>query len=363
MLTYQVLNYYEFIEKELEVLGETLVPIFDWVDKYKEFISRTNIQILKSNVSTSGNNKIYTVANARIKENYADIVKDFKSKFSSYIVFDTVGKFKQKIIEYKKQNFIDKEDAISILIKETDELFEAYDEFQKDDTEQTKFINFANKLVEYKVLYNNSKIKHSDFIELTTDMEILDADKEEKLKIQLLDAEYSLKEFSDNLQYIDETYNEIGNLIYHDTCSISYKKLQILKIESGSLFSEIFGDKTIIEIFTKILKKAIQWVYDKNEEDVELERHTKLTKALKEDVEIMQILSENGCNIENSKEILSKALNIISKDMLNLVKSSYNIRVNEEQFKKEDYKYGKFLNNATKKKLNSKNVEEENLDE
>lgn len=363
MLSYQLLNYYEFIEKELEILGETLVPIFDWVEKYKEFISKTNTQILKSSVSTSGNNKIYTVANARIKENYADIVKEFKSKFSSYIVFDTVGKFKQKITEYKKQNSIEAEDAISLLIKETDDLFAAYDEFQKDDTEQTKFINFANKLVEYKVLYKNSKIKNSDFIKLTTDIGNLEINKEEKLKIQLLDVEYSLKEFSDNLQYIDEAYNEIGNLIYADTSSVSYRKLQILKIESGSLFSEIFGDKTIIEIFTKILRKAIQWVYGKDEKDIELERHTKLAKALKDDAEIMQMLSEQGCDIEDSKQILSKALNIISKDMLNLAKSSYNIKVNDEQFKIEDYKYGKFLTNASMKKLNSKSETEENLDE
>lgn len=362
MLSYQALNYYEFIEKELEILGETLVPIFDWVDDYKEFISKTNIQILKSSVSTSGNNKIYTVTNSRIKENYIDIVKEFKSKFSSYTVFDTVGKFKQKITEYKKQNAIE-EDAISFLIKETDDLFVAYDEFQKDDTEQTKFISFANKLVEYRILYNNTRINTASYIGLTTDMRILDIDKEEKLKIQLLDVQYSLKEFSDNLQYIDEAYNEIGNLIYADMISVSYKKLQILKIESGSLFSEIFGDKKIIEIFTKILRKAIQWVYDKDEKNIELERHTKLTKALKDDVEIMQLLSEQGCDTKEAKERLTKALNIISKDMLNLAKSSYNIKVNEEQFKIQDYKYGKFLPNASIKKLNSKSEVEENLNE
>lgn len=363
MLSYQVLNYYEFIEKELEILGETLVPIFDWVEKYKEFISKTNTQILKSSVSTSGNNKIYTVANARIKENYADIVKEFKSKFSSYVVFDTVGKFKQKVTEYKKQNVIEIEDAISLLIKETDDLFAAYDEFQKDDTEQTKFISFANKLVEYRILYNNTRINTASYIGLTTDIGTLDINKEEKLKIQLLDVQYSLKEFSDNLQYIDEAYNEIGNLIYADMSSVSYKRLQILKIESGSLFSEIFGDKKIIEIFTKILRKTIKWVYDKDEKDIELERHTKLTKALKDDVKIMQLLSEQGCDTKEAKERLTKALNIISKDMLNLAKSSYNIKVNEEQFKIQDYKYGKFLPNASTKKLNSKSEVEENLNE
>lgn len=363
MLTYQVLNYYEFIEKELEEFGETLIPIFDWVEHYKEFISKTSIQILKSNVSTQGSSKIYTITNGRIKENYNDIVKNFKSKFSSYIVFDAVGKLKQKIYEYKRQNSIDQEDAISILIKETDDLFETYDVFQKDDTEQEKFINFANKLIEYKTLYNNSRIKYSDFIELTTDIEILNRDNEEKIKLQLLDVEYTLKEFSDNLMYIDEVYNEIGNLIYAQDTSTSYSKLQIVKIESGSLFSEVFGDKHIIEILTKVLKKSIQWVYSKNENDVELERHTKLMEALKNDVEVMKSLEENGCDVEHAKHTLSKALNIISKDMLNLAKSSYNIKVNDEQFKVDNYKHRNLLSSASKKKLNCKNEIEENLNE
>lgn len=363
MLTYQIVNYYEFLEKELEEVGRVLTPMFNWVEQYKEFISKTSIQVLKSSVSVSGSTRIYSVANGRIKENYNDLVKNFKSKFSSYIVFDSVGKLKQKVYEYKKQNCIEQEDYISVLIKETNDLFVAYDSFQQDDMEQEKFINFANKLIEYKVLYNNFMKNYVDFIKLTTNVEDLNEDKEEKLKIQLLDVEYSLKEFSDNLQYIDKSYNEIGNLIYTDKSSLTYTKLQILRIESGSLFSEVFGDKTIIEILTQILKKAIKWVYDKIESDSDLERHTKLMEALKNDAEVMKKLKECGCNVKESEVALSKALNEISKDMLNLAKSSYNIKINDEQFTIEDFKYKKFLANVNKKMLNSKNEEKDNLDE
>lgn len=363
MLSYQVLNYYEFIKQELDRFGETLVPLFDWVEEYKNFVTTTSVQILKSSVSSQGTTKIYTIKDGKVKEKYAEIVKNFKSRFLSYTVFNSFGEFKQKITEYRRKNQINQNDYILTLIKETDELFAAYQLFQQDDTEQEKFIKFANKLISYKDLYNNSKIMYADYMGLESDIKSFDKDKKKSVKIQLLDVEYSLKEFSDNLQYIDEAYNEIGNLVYADTCSVSYEKLRIVKIESGSLFSEVFGDKIIIEIFTKILKKSIQWVYGKNENDAELERHTKLTEALRGDAEVLEILEKNGCNVEDSKQILSKALNVISKDMLNLAKSSYNIKVNDEEFKINNYRYRQNLPNVNKKKLNSKNEIEENQGE
>ena len=52
---------------------------------------------------------------------------------------------------FVKNNIIEN-DYIKDFIEETDNLFKIYEEFQKDDTNQTKMINFANELMKYKML-------------------------------------------------------------------------------------------------------------------------------------------------------------------------------------------------------------------
>ena len=118
MLSYQILDYYEFIKNELEKLGKTLEPLFIWVEEYKNFVTNTSVQILKSGSSSQGSNKIYTVREGKIKENYTETVKNFKNTFLSYTVFNSFGEFKQKVVEYKKRNQISEQDYISILINE-----------------------------------------------------------------------------------------------------------------------------------------------------------------------------------------------------------------------------------------------------
>lgn len=358
MLSYQVINYYEFIKKELDRFGETLVPLFEWVEEYKKFITTTSVQVLKSSVSYSGTTKTYSVTNGKIKENYTEIVRKFKSSFLSYTVFNSFGEFKQKIIEYKKQNKVEQNDYIVTLFKETDELFATYQLFQQDDIEQEKFINFANKLIVYKDLYNNSKIMYSDYMSLENNTKILDKKTERALKIQLLDVEYSLTEFSNNLKYIDEVYYEIGNLIYADSVAISYQKLRIIKIESGSLFSEVFGNKNIIDVFVMLIKKSIRWVQNKYESGEEIERHTKLAEALKKDVEIMQMLEENGCDVRKSKPLVEKAFNVVAKDLLQISQSASKIKINDEEFCARIENRNNYLNEVKVKKIGDSKLNE-----
>lgn len=357
MLSYQILNYYEFLKDELEKLGEVLEPLWGWTEKYEAYITRMSVKILKSSVSTQGTNKIYTVSNGRIKEEYIESVKEFKKTFLSYTVFDAFGQFKQKVIEYRKHNKIFYQDYILTFIKETEKLFETYQLFQQDDTEQEKLINFGNKLIAYKFLYTNSKLMYSDLVLLETNKINDIEDDQTSIKIQLLDVEYSVKEFSDNLQYFDDIYNEIGNLIYSDTTSISYEKLKIIKIESGSLFSEMSGNKKIIDTFTIIIKKAVRWVQNKYESGEEIERHTKLADALKNDVEILELLEKNGCNVNDSKTILEKAFNKVAKDALEIATSTAKIKINEEEYNVNFNGNRKYLTKGNMKMLDCKKDE------
>ena len=353
MLAYQIFNYYEYIDQELKKMEEILEPIFIWSNKYEQFITVSLTKILKSETVSQGGIH-YIVKEGKIKEDYNVMIKNLKSSFLPYKIFKPFGEFKQKVITYKDKNRI-KNDYIEVLISEMEDVFDSYDKFQEDDKEQERLLNLANKLISLKASFFNAKLMYNDFKNLHTDIEKLDSENQESLEIQLLDAEYSVNEFSNNLKNMDDIYNEIGNLIFSNSVSIEYEKLSIIKIESGSMLSRVFGNKNIIEIFCILLKKAVNWIQTKYELGEEIQTHRKLAVALKEDVELMGLLEKNGCNVEKSKQLIEKSFNKIAKEISEIVEKSANIKVNDEEFKIKESMYNKYLKEASIKQISSEN--------
>lgn len=353
MLSYQILNYYEFINRELNEFKEVLNPIFEWSQTYFKYSTETLTKLLKSNAVSASDGTHYIIGDGKIKSGYDENVKNMKSIFSSYIIFKAFGEFKQKIDHYKRENNIIENDYIKDFIEETDNLFKIYEEFQKDDTNQTKMINFANELMKYKMLINNTLKMYSDYYLLSTNENEYEGKDVNSLSIQLLEVEYSMDEFATILKDIDISYYEIGNLLFQQTESIKYKKLKILKIESGSLFSKISGEEIIIDVLKKVFKKAITWVHKGFQEGDTTLSHKKFVATLKEDAELMKILEECGCDTSASKENIEKAFNLLSKQAVHLAKSACNIKIDDEEFNMATVQKEKFLHEVKPKLLNS----------
>ena len=163
MLSYQILDYYEFINTELEVFGEILKPIFTWSQSYLKYSTDSLTKLLKSNTVSSSDGTHYIIKDGGIKTGYDENVKNMKSIFSSYIIFKAFGEFQQKINQYKDKNNIVSDDYITDFMKETENLFETYQEFQKEDTNQIKMINFVTKLEETlkRSEYDNLEIQYN----------------------------------------------------------------------------------------------------------------------------------------------------------------------------------------------------------
>lgn len=364
MLSYQILDYYEFINTELEVFGEILKPIFTWSQSYLKYSTDSLTKLLKSNTVSSSDGTHYIIKDGGIKTGYDENVKNMKSIFSSYIIFKAFGEFQQKINQYKDKNNIGSDDYITDFMKETENLFETYQEFQKEDTNQIKMINFANELIKYRMLFNNTLKMYSDYYLLSSNVEEYEEENSEVLSIQLLEVEYSMDEFATLLKDINDSYFEIGNLLFQNVQTSEYKKIRIIKIESGSLFSKISGEKIIIDVLKRILTKAITWVHTKIQEGDKVLTHQKFASALKEDAELMKILEESGCDISASKENIEKAFNLLSKQALHLAKSTSNIIIDNEEFNMNGIQKQKFLSEVKENLLNAgQNMKEDDKNE
>ncbi len=362
MLSYQIINYYELINKELIDFHSVLVPIFEWSDSYLKYTTETLVKVLKCNTITSSEGIYYVIKEGKIQKEYDEIVRKMKNVFSSYVIFKAFGEFKQKIDYYKKDNNIFENDYIQEFINETDKLFESYQDFQKDDVNQVKMISFANQLIKYKLLFDNTLKMYSDYSILST--EETNIDESNMLCLQLLEVEYTMEEFATVLKGINDSYLEICSLIYENTENIEYKKLKIIKIESGSLFSKISGEKVVIEILKKILTKAITWVQVGFQQGDKILSHQKFANVLKDDVELMKLLQENGCEVSEAKQNIEKAFYLLAKESLYLAKSTCNIKIDDEEFKMGDTQRQKFLKEVKVKLLDkNKNIDEDEENE
>ena len=353
MLSYQIINYYELINKELTKLYQVLNPIFEWSEKYITYTTETLTKVLKARTASGSDGTHYIVGEGKIKSEYENNVKEMKRVFSSYLIFKAFGEFKQTIDYYKNENNIDTEDYIQNFINETDNLFNAYQEFQKDDENQIKMINFANELIKYKMLFENTLKMYADYSLLSENEEVIDEQNNTVLCIQLLEIDYTMEEFATLLKNINDSYYEIENLLTNNIQSVKYNELKIVKIESGSLFSKVSGEKIIIEILKKILKKAVTWVQANFQQEDKILSHQKFAVTLKEDAELMKLLQDNGCDITASKQNLEKAFNLLSKQTLHLAKSACNVKIDDEEFKMESKQKQKFLTEIKTKLLDS----------
>ena len=364
MLSYQIINYYELINKELIKFNQVLIPIFEWSEIYLKYTTEALAKILKCNTVSGSDGTHYIVREGQLKAEYDKNVKEMKSVFSSYVIFKAFGEFKQKIDHYRAENNILDNDYIEEFIIETDNLFEAYEKFQKDDVNQVKMINFANELIKYRMLFDNTLKMYSDYYLLSSNEDKIEEENRTILCIQLLDVDYTMDEFATVLKGINDSYCEIGNLISQYSKSVKYEELKIIKIESGSLFSKVVGEKIIIEILKRILKKAVTWVQTNFQQGDKILSHQQFATTLKEDAELMKLLQDSGCDVTKSKVNIEKAFNLLSKQSLYLAKSTCNVKINDEEFKIENAQTQKFLKEVKPKLLDcAKNMKEENKDE
>ncbi len=150
------------------------------------------------------------------------------------------------------------------------------------------------------------------------------------MEIQLLDVEFNLEEFTSVLRSIDEVYYELGNIMYPNCGGINYEKLKIIKIESGSIWTKVFGDKNILSAIAKFLNKTIELLFNKFTIEGKLSRQQGINSAIKDSLKMARNLKEMGYEVDESEENIQKAFLCSTQNLLNIATRSAKIKVNDE---------------------------------
>lgn len=327
MLSYEIYNYYSFVNDKLEEMNKVFNILFDWKEKYNDKCEHILNKILTSKTATSGNETHYIIQNGGIVKSFDETMEELQKNFNAITVTIRYGAIKKEIETYKVENNIEA-DYIEEFFGHTDYMLEIYQEWIQNLKSKEHAIRLGEQIIKYEKIFSTCKKVYENFLSLYTGNE--EIENQNIIEIQLLDVEFDLEEFNSVLDSINKVYYELGNIMYPNIGGTQYEKLKIVKIESGSIWSILFGNENILSAVAKFLNKTIDLIFNKFTMEGKLTRQQGINSEIKDTLDMAKTLEEMGYNIDESKEDIQKAFLCSTKNLVNIASKSAKIKVNGE---------------------------------
>ncbi len=160
-----------------------------------------------------------------------------------------------------------------------------------------------------------------------------------------LSSTLSLAEFILKLQSIERIYKELCMLT--DISS----PIQILKIESGSLWIKVFGNSKVIDLMTGLVKSGVGFVYRNFTEEGKFSAIPKQIEALESILELRKKLSAEGISVDELDDHINKSAVVVSKALNTLIEGQPEIVINDSKLSIGDEAQKKLIQSNTPLKL------------
>lgn len=150
----------------------------------------------------------------------------------------------------------------------------------------------------------------------------------EEFTIQLLDVQYNLSDFANILNDLSNAYSTLQGI----KKDYDFKKLEIVKIESGSLFAKIIGDPIVVAVLIYTIEKIIDIVYRKYSTEGKVDLNAKELQNISSSLETLDILKKNKINVKKQEKELNQCLNVAIHDLHKIVVKSPKIKINGKKY-------------------------------
>lgn len=138
----------------------------------------------------------------------------------------------------------------------------------------------------------------------------------------------NLKDFAEKLYALSELYEEIASLLDVNTTD---QPLIIDQIESGSLWSKLFGEPRVIGLMVDLLQKSASYIYKNYTTEGQISAIPAKLDSLDKILDFSERLREKGVDTEEIHENLRRSAVAISRDLNKLVENQPIIEVNGEK--------------------------------
>ena len=144
----------------------------------------------------------------------------------------------------------------------------------------------------------------------------------------VLPSTMTLSEFIDKLKSIEVIYNELCMLT---KVSSSEFPIQILKIESGSLWAKVFGNSKVIALLTSLIESGAGFVYRNFTTEGKLVSIPKKVESVEAVLELSKKLEEQGIDIKELNDHISKSSVMVAKELNRLISGQPEIVINNSK--------------------------------
>jgi len=144
----------------------------------------------------------------------------------------------------------------------------------------------------------------------------------------LLRSTLTLEEFSRKLGALVGLYAEICMLM---GVSISDSPVQIIKIESGSLWAKLFGNSKVMAILGSVIESGAEFVYRNYTDEGKLVAIPKKVEAVDSILGLRARLGEHGIDTAELDEYIKKSSVSIAKDINTLISGQAEVVVNDNR--------------------------------
>lgn len=200
-----------------------------------------------------------------------------------------------------------------------------YDEYERSINNYTwpqalKLLTVAKDLYDHILIYR-------EFVTfIKEDLEsAISIPQDNKLASFFFQSTTEYGEFLNKLLAFDRLYSELCLLA---NVSKSEYPLQVIKIESGSLWIKFFGESKVITLLTSLVESAASFLYRNYTNEGKIKSIPRNVEAIESVLALTQKLEAEGIDVSASKDNLQKAAVIMSAQLNKLLLKEPSIEVN-----------------------------------
>jgi hypothetical protein len=285
-------------------------------------INKTFEQVEKSvNLIASGSDMPNHATTLR---NYLASARSKVGEVKPRSFFSSIDKFQTELNKAKECGF-NKTSQLNVIDEKISDFTTSYEEYLDGYTPQSAGKMIMESRALESLLYGFKQ-------GLNFYLENIDASFEEnengrELSIVLSSA-LTLSEFILKLQSIEKIYNELCML---SNVSTEEFPIEILKIESGSLWAKVFGDSKVISLMTSLIESGVSFIYRNYTVEGKITSIPKKVETIESILELKSKLEKQGVDVTELSEHLSKSSIIVVKELNKLISGQAEVIINDNK--------------------------------
>lgn len=306
------------VNREIKKISEAINEadyLFDFLGKTNKYSVAMNNII--ANIASSGNKALSSV------NEFNNYLIQYKKNVSvkPRLLFNSIDKLESKINEVIESG-LEETSGLLKINKKLSNYIRIYEDYIDDYSVKHAWHLIHEGQLLYELL---TGVKEGLGVYKNVEINSFEYENGRELSV-ILNSPLNLPQFIKKLQSLEIIYNEICMISNINTVE---HPLQILKIESGSLWAKVFGNSKIIELIIGFIQSGASYVYRNFTTEGKLTGIPKKVQAIEEILKLTSKLDEMGIDISDSKDHLAKSTVIIAKQLNVLLSGEPEVIINE----------------------------------